>query len=95
MTEQVNSLEAKKSHKLHYVLWMLASFIWYALSLLDPSVRGPKLWVIFSCSAIASSVAALKLRNLIHGSGWVFPRTNTILTWVVAVETLLFLWFSH
>jgi hypothetical protein len=37
----------------------------------------------------------LKLRNMIHGTGWVFPHTNTTLAWVVPIEVLLYLWFSH
>ena len=95
MPEQVNSIEGKKNRKVQYVLWMFVAFGQYVLSLLDPSIRGPRLWLIFLCSGFASSVSALKLRNLIHGTGWVFPRTNTILIWVIAVKTWLYLWFSH
>jgi hypothetical protein len=95
MSEPLNLVEQKKGHKLQYILWMLVAFLWYALSLLDPSVRGPKLWIIFSWAGFASSVAALKLRNLTHGTGWVLPRTNTLLTLIVGIETLLFSWFSH
>jgi len=43
MTEQVNSLGGKKDRKLQHVLWILGSFIWYALSLVEPSVRVPML----------------------------------------------------
>jgi len=95
MTEQMNSIAGKKDRKLPYVLWMLAAFIGYTLSLFDPSIRGPKLWLMFFCMGSASSVSALKLRNLIHGNGWVFPYTNTLLLWVVGIEALLYLWFSH
>ena len=95
MPEQVNSIEATKNRKLQYVLWMLGAFIWYTLALFDPLIRGPKLWLMFLCMGLASSVCALKLRNLIHGNGWVFPYSNTILLWVVGIETLLYLWFSH
>jgi hypothetical protein len=95
MSEQLNLAEEKRAHKVQYVLWILVAFLWYALSLLDSVIRGPKLWVIFSCAGFASSVAALKLRNLIHGTGWVLPRTNTVLTLLVSIETLFFLWFSH
>ncbi len=95
MTEQVNSIEGKKNRTLQYVLWMLAAFICFALSLVEPSIRGPKLWVIFVCTGFASSISALKLRNVIHGTGWVFPRANTVLIWVVPIEVLFYLWFSH
>jgi|GEM_PF-3372078 hypothetical protein len=95
MPEQVTSTEGKKNRKIQYMLWMLVAFIGYTLSLFDPSIRGPKLWLMFFCMGFASWVSALKLRNLIHGNGWVFPYTNTILLWVVGIEALLYLWFSH
>ncbi len=95
MPEQVNSIDEKKSSRVQYVLWMLAAFICLALSLVEPSNRGPKLSLIFFCTGFASSISALKLRNMIHGTGWVFPHTNTTLAWVVPIEVLLYLWFSH
>jgi hypothetical protein len=95
MPEQVNSIKGKKDRKIQYVLWMLGAFGCSALSLVEPSIRGPKLWLMFFCTGFASSISALKLRNMIHGTGWVFPRTNTILIWVVPIEILLYLWFSH
>jgi hypothetical protein len=93
--EKATAAGGTRNPKIQYVLWMLGAFGLYALSLLDPAISGPKLWTIFGCMGLATSVAALKLRRLIHGAGWVFPRTNTILIWVVPIETLLYLWFSH
>ena len=94
MKKETSTANTQNS-KTQYVLWMLGAFGLYALSLLDPSIRGPRLWIIFSCMGFATSISALKLRRLIHGSGWVFPRTNAILMWVIPIETLLYLWFSH
>ena len=88
-------MEEKKNHKLSYILWMTVSFILFVLSLLDGSIRGPKLWAIATCMGIATCFSALKLRNLLHGKGWVFPGTNSVLLWVVPFEAVLYLWFSH
>ena len=90
-----NSSGGTQNRKIQYVLWIVGAFGLYALSLLEPSIKGPKLWAIFCCMGFAISISALKLRRLIHGTGWVFPRTNTVLAWVIPVETLLFLWFTH
>lgn len=84
-----------KNHKLQYVLWTIGALGLYVLSLLEPSIHGPMRWAIFCCMAAATSISALKLRYLIHGTGWVFPRTNTLLMWIVPIEALLYLWFSH
>ena len=35
------------------------------------------------------------MRNLIHGGGWVFPRTNTALLTAVVAEVWRHLWFSQ
>jgi len=78
-----------------YVLGIVAATLGYGLSLLEPAIRGPKLWAIFLCASFAVYVSVLKLRNLIHGSGWVFPRTNTVLLVAIVIEVWLRLWFSH
>lgn len=82
------------SRKAPYVLWMVGSFGLFALSLLDESIRGPKLASIFLLMAVASSICALKLRRIIHGIGWVPPHSTTVLLYIVPLETFLYLWFS-
>ncbi len=95
MSEQGTSVLEKGYRKSPYVLGIAAAILAYGLSLLEPAIRGPKLWAIFLCASFAVWVSVLKLRNLIHGAGWVFPRTNTVLLTAVAVEVWLHLWFSH
>lgn len=80
--------------KAPYVLWMVGSFGLFALSLLDESIRGVKLASIFLLMAVASSICALKLRRIIHGVGWLPPHANTVLSYIVPLEAILYLWFS-
>jgi hypothetical protein len=63
--------------------------------MLEPMIRGLKLWAIFLCAAFAVWISILKLRYLIHRTGWVFPRTNAALLSAVVIEVWLHLWFSH
>jgi len=93
--EGVGTNLAIKHRKIPYLLGILAAMLGYGLSLLEPSIRGPKLWAIFFCASFAVWISVLKLRNMIHGTGWVFPRTNTILLTAVVIEVWLHLWFSH
>jgi|HubBroStandDraft_2_1064218.scaffolds.fasta_scaffold274830_2 hypothetical protein len=90
----VSSLTQTKHRKSPYLLGIVAGILWYSLALLEP-LHGPKLWAIFLCGSFAVWVSVLKLRSLIHGTGWVFPRTTTALLTALAVETGLYLWFSH
>lgn len=89
------SVSEKSARKVPYVLGIAAAVLGYGLSLLEPAIRGPKLWAIFLCASFAVWISVLKLRNLLHGTGWVFPRTNTVLLAAVAVEVWLHLGFSH
>lgn len=93
--ESINAIEEKKIRKFPYVLCLLSAFCVFVVSLLDPSISGIKKVLICLCMGIATSISALKLRNLIHGIGWVFPQTNTVLLWTISVEIFLYLWFSH
>ena len=96
MTDKgVDTSFATKQRKIPYLLGIIAATLGYGLSLLEPSIRGPKLWAIFFCAGFAVWISVLKLRSLIHGTGWVFPRTNTALLTTVVVEVWLHLWFSH
>ncbi|HEY3824989.1 MAG TPA: hypothetical protein VGL82_10535 [Bryobacteraceae bacterium] len=95
MTEDASSLSQKKDRKIAYVMGIAAAILFFGLALLEPSIRGPKSWVIFLCASFAVWISALKLRNLIHGTGWVFPRTTSALLIALAVEAWLYLWFSH
>jgi len=92
--EGVGAGSARKQRKIPYLIGMIAATLGYGLSLLD-SIRGPKLWAIFLCASFAVWISVLKLRNLIHETGWVFPRTNAALLAAVVVEVWLNLWFSH
>jgi hypothetical protein len=85
----------KKDRKSAYVMGIAAACIFFGLALLEPSIRGPKSWVIFVCGSFAVWISVLKLRNIIHGTGWVFPRTTSALLIALTVEAWLFLWFSH
>lgn len=95
MNEQVTSSSMNKYRKSPYVIGILAAILGLGLSLLEPSIRGPKLGVIFGCASFAVWISVLKLRNLIHGVGWVFPRTNTVLLTTVGAEVWLHLLFSR
>ena len=95
MMETAASTGEQRNRKAPYVLWMVGSFGLYALSLLHSSIRGPRLWAMFCCTVLVSSLSALKLRRLIHGRGWCLPQTNTALMWIVPIEALLYLLFSH
>jgi hypothetical protein len=92
-TRELNT--ARKPRKSPYVLGIALSFLWYGLSRLDGSIGIPWLWLIFLCSAFNGWICALKLRNMLHGTGWVFPRTNSVLLYVLSSEALLYLWLSH
>jgi hypothetical protein len=94
MTSQIQAHEG--SHrKGPYILVIAVAMLGYGYSLIEPAIRGPKLWAVFFCASFAVWVAVLKLRQLIHGSGWVFPRTNSVLLTAVVAEVWLHLWFSH
>lgn len=94
INEQSSSLSTKEHGKSPYVMGIAAAILGYGLALLEP-LRGPKLWAIFFCAGFAVWVSVLKLRNLIHQTGWVFPRTTTALLTALAIEVWLYLWFSH
>jgi len=94
MNEVATSSPGKHA-KAAYVLAIIAAILGYGLSLLEPSIRGPKLWAIFFYASFAVWISVLKLRNVIHGRGWIFPRTNTFLLTAIVVEVWLHLWFSH
>jgi hypothetical protein len=93
--ESLGTSSERKHRKIPYLIGIVAAILGYGLSLLEPSIRGPKLWAIFLCASFAVWISVLKLRNLIHGTGWVFPRTNTVLLAAVVTEVWLHLWFSH
>lgn len=96
MTDKtVGTSLVKKHPKVPYVLGIVAAVLGYGVSLLEPSIRGPKLWVIFLCAGFAVWISDLKLRHLIHGTGWVFPRTNAVLLMAIAAEMWMHLWFSR
>jgi hypothetical protein len=85
-----------KEKKVPYVLGIAAATLTYGVSLLEPRIHGPKIWIIFFiCAGFAVWISVLKLRKILHGTGWVFPRTSTFLLWAVGVEIWLHLWFSH
>jgi hypothetical protein len=83
------------SGKSAYILGICAATLGYGLSMLEETIRGPIHWLIFLFAGFAVWVSVLKLRNLIHGRGWVFPHTNTALLTAVVAEVWLYLWFSH
>jgi len=95
MNDQTGTLSDRKREKISYVLGIVVATLVYVVSLLEPSIRGPKAWAIFLCGSFAVLICVLKLRNLIHGVGWVFPRSGAILLCVVVTEVWLHLWFSH
>jgi hypothetical protein len=64
------------------------------LSCLEPRIRGFKLGLIFLLSGFAALISVLKLRSLIRGRGWVFPRTEAALLTTVVIGVWLHLWFS-
>jgi hypothetical protein len=84
-----------KEKKVPYVLGIAAATLTYGVSLLEPRIHGPKIWIIFICAGFAVWISALKLRKILHGTGWVFPRTSTFLLWAVGIEIWLHVWFSH
>lgn len=94
MSEPERSFPEERTRRAPYLLLILGAILGYGLALLEP-LRGPKLWLIFSCAGFTVCVCGLKLRNLIHGIGWVFPRTTTLALLALATETWLYLWFSH
>jgi hypothetical protein len=95
MIEQAKSVPQNAHRRSPYALGIAVAILGYGLSLLEPSIRGPKLWAIFICAGFAVWISVLKLRNLIHGAGWIFPRTNVALLTAVVIEIWLHLWFSH
>jgi hypothetical protein len=94
MSEEDHSAPLTQVRKSPYFLGIFGGILWYGLALLEP-LHGPKLWTIFLCGSFAVWISVLKLRSLIHGVGWVFPRTNSVLLAAVTVEVWLFIWFSH
>jgi hypothetical protein len=94
MTTQIQVKEGSR-RKGRYILVIATATLGYGLSLLEPAIRGLKIWAIFLCASFAVWVAVLKLRQRIHEAGWVFPRTDTVLLTAVVVEVWLYLWFSN
>ena len=96
MTDEIPvTSSTKRQGKFQYVLTVVAATILYSLSLLDPSIHGTESWVFLVWSSFIGWVSVLKLRNLIHGTGWVFPRTNIVLLTAISIETWLYLWLSR
>ncbi len=95
MPAQGNRSSTATGRKSPYVLGILAATLGYGLALLEPSIRGPRLLAIFICASFAVSISVLKLRNLIHGTGWCFPRTDAFLLSAVVLEVWLHLLFSR
>ena len=94
MNEQNQFVKKPKPRKAPYVLAIVLAWAFYGLSVLDPTLHGPRLWAIFICCSFASWIAALKLRELLHGKGWVFPETYTALCVALGLESLLYVMFS-
>lgn len=94
MIERNQSVKETKARKMPYVLWIVAALGFYGLALLDSTIQGLRLWAIFICGSFATWVAALKLRELLHGEGWVFPETYTALCVALGLESLLYVIFS-
>jgi hypothetical protein len=95
MSEQETSLSKQDCRRSPYILGIIAATLLYGLSLLEPAIRGPKRWAMFLCASFVVWISVLKLRKLIHGTGWVFPRTPTALLMALAAGAWLYLWFSH
>jgi hypothetical protein len=93
---QESSTAAGKAHrKSPYFLGIAAATLGFVLALIEPNIRGPKLWAISVCAVVAVLVSVLKLRNLRRGTGWIFPGTNGLLLTAVVAEVWLHLWFSR
>lgn len=84
----------KQKGKGVYVMGIAAATLLVSLSYLEPRIHGLTLWLIFLLSGFAALISVLKLRSLIRGRGWVFPRTDAALLTTVVVGVWLHLWFS-
>lgn len=95
MNGTVVNVPTKKKGKTQYVLTIVAATIFCGLAFLEPSIRGTALWFFFFWSCFVVWMSVLKLRKLIHGTGWVFPRTNDVLLVAISIEVGFYLWFSR
>jgi hypothetical protein len=95
MSEQNTAPSGSEVRRSPYWMGIVAAIIGYSLALEEPAIRGIKLWAIFVCASFTVWICVLKLRNVIHGTGWVFPQTTTAILFALSLEAGLHLLFSH
>ena len=84
-----------RPRKLPYITGMLTATGGCGLSLIEPAIRGFKLWLIFIVASIAIGTCILKLRHAALGRGWIVPQSYSVMLAATVTEVWLYLWFSH
>ena len=74
---------------------IIGSVIFDSLARIEPAIYGFKGLLIFAFGGLAAVAGVFKLRRLIHGTGWVFPNSDTIIISALTAQCWLYLLFSH
>jgi hypothetical protein len=89
---------ARNSRRRQYFVGVLSIVVavgFASLARLEPSIYGFKWLLIFACGGVGSVAGVFKLRRLIHGTGWVFPHSDVVILFALAVQCWLYLLFTH
>ena len=90
--------KAQNSRKREYfvaVSPIIGSVIFDSLARMEPSIYGFKWLLIFAFGGLAAVAGVFKLRRLIHGIGWVFPNSDTVIISAMSAQCWLYLMFTH
>jgi hypothetical protein len=74
---------------------IIGSVIFGSLARIEPAIYGFKWLLIFAFGGLAAVAGVFKLRRLIHGTGWVFPNSDTVIISALTAQCWLYLLFSH
>jgi hypothetical protein len=74
---------------------IVGSVIFDALARMEPAIYGFKWLLIFVFGGLAAVAGVFNLRRLIHGTGWVFPKSDTVIISAMSAQCWLYLIFTH
>ena len=74
---------------------IIGSVLCDSLARMEPAIYGFKWLLIFAFGGLAAVAGVFKLRRLIHGTGWVFPNSDTVILSALTAQCWLYLMFSH
>lgn len=87
----------KNSRKRQYfvsISSIIVCVICDSLARMEPTMYGFKWLLIFALGGLAAVAGVFKLRRLIHGTGWDFPNSDTVIISALTAQCWLYLIFQ-